>query len=379
MAPGRPTKEQLARDKDFSKAMHGVSADKSNAFMSMMSKDSEAHELLTKDYLSHWDNGGKGIEDTEEAKEKRKKNYMSVVNNYYDLATDLYEEGWGQSFHFARFGHGEAFAPALARHEHFLAHMINIKKGMNVLDVGCGVGGPAREIATFTGCNVVGLNNNSYQIQRATGHARRQGLEKQVSFVKGDFMNMAFPENSFDAVYAIEATVHAPSLEGVYSQIFRVLKPGGTFGVYEWVMTDKYDETNPTHCSIRLGIERGDGIANMMSRTHALTAIKAAGFTVEYEDDLAVYDDAIPWYTPLSGEFKHAKSLWDVLHAVRLTTIGRYAMGALLTTLEMVKLAPKGTAQTARELSHGADALVAGARMGLFTPMYLIVAKKPLV
>ena len=48
---------------------------------------------------------------------------------------------------------------------------------------------------------------------------------------------MDFPENSFDAVYAIEATVHAPSLEGVYSQIFRVLKPGGTFGLYEWVVS----------------------------------------------------------------------------------------------------------------------------------------------
>ena len=52
---------------------------------------------------------------------------------------------------------------------------------------------------------------------------------------------MSFPDNTFDAVYAIEATVHAPSLEGIYSEIFRVLKPGGVFGVYEWLMTDNYD------------------------------------------------------------------------------------------------------------------------------------------
>ena len=57
---------------------------------------------------------------------------------------------------------------------------------------------------------------------------------------------MSFPDNSFDAVYAIEATVHAPSLEGIYSEIFRVLKPGGVFGVYEWLMTDAYDNDNPT-------------------------------------------------------------------------------------------------------------------------------------
>lgn len=69
-----------------------------------------------------------------------------------------------------------------------MAHMINLRKGMKVLDVGCGVGGPAREIATFSGCNIVGLNNNGYQIERATAYAKKQGLERQVSFVKGDFM-----------------------------------------------------------------------------------------------------------------------------------------------------------------------------------------------
>ena len=68
-------------------------------------------------------------------------------------------------------------------------------------------------------------------------------------------MQMSFPEASFDAVYAIEATVHAPSLEGVYGQIYKVLKPGGTFGVYEWVMTDNYDPDNVEHRKICRGIE----------------------------------------------------------------------------------------------------------------------------
>lgn len=68
-------------------------------------------------------------------------------------------------------------------------------------------------------------------------------------------MQMSFEPNTFDAVYAIEATVHAPSLEGVYKQIFRVLKPGGVFGVYEWLMTDNYDSENPEHRRICHGIE----------------------------------------------------------------------------------------------------------------------------
>lgn len=65
---------------------------------------------------------------------------------------------------------------------------MGIREGMRVLDVGCGVGGPAREIAKFTGANIVGLNNNDYQIERATMYAAKEGLSNQLSFTKGDFM-----------------------------------------------------------------------------------------------------------------------------------------------------------------------------------------------
>ncbi len=168
------------------------------------------------------------------------------VPGYYDGTTQLYEFGWAPSFHFSRFYKGESFLASLARHEHYLAANMGLKKGMRVLDVGCGVGGPARQIATFADVNVVGLNNNDFQIQRARQYTRKAGLQDQVTFVKGDFMKLVeqFGENSFDAgvfrvllvvssllivctVYAIEATCHAPTWEGVYDQIRRVLKPGG--------------------------------------------------------------------------------------------------------------------------------------------------------
>ena len=66
--------------------------------------------------------------------------------------------------------------------------MMGLRQGMKVLDVGCGVGGPAREIAKFAGVNIVGLNNNDYQIERASKYAAREGLSHQLSFTKGDFM-----------------------------------------------------------------------------------------------------------------------------------------------------------------------------------------------
>ncbi|KAL1631264.1 Delta(24)-sterol C-methyltransferase [Diplodia seriata] len=378
MAPGATLPEDAQRDAAFQKAMHGKSAEARHAFLSMLNKDDSAHRLVTDSYVQRWSNDSK-YASADEAREARKAEYMGLVNNYYDLVTDLYEEGWAQSFHFCRFGVGEGFLQALARHEHYMAHRLGLRQGMRVLDVGCGVGRPAREIALFAGCEVVGLNNNGYQIERATAYAEKEDLAHLVSFVKGDFMHMDFPDNSFDAIYAIEATVHAPSLAGVYSQIHRVLKPGGKFGVYEWVMTDAFDATNPSHVAVRLGIERGSGIAHMQTRAHAAAAMTAAGFELELQQDLAApaRPDRVPWWYPLAGEWRYARSLWDALGVVRMSWVGRKAMGGLLSALEAVRVAPRGTAETAEELARGAEALVEGGKMGLFTPMYFMVGRKP--
>lgn len=78
---------------------------------------------------------------------------------------------------------------------------MSLRPGMRVLDVGCGVGGPAREIARFSDVNITGLNNNDFQIGRARKYTQKAGLQDQLQFVKGDFMKLSeqFGENSFDA------------------------------------------------------------------------------------------------------------------------------------------------------------------------------------
>lgn len=78
---------------------------------------------------------------------------------------------------------------------------MGLRPGMRVLDVGCGVGGPARQIAMFSDVNIIGLNNNEFQIGRARKYTKKMGLENQVQFVKGDFMKLSeqFGEGYFDA------------------------------------------------------------------------------------------------------------------------------------------------------------------------------------
>jgi sterol 24-C-methyltransferase len=95
-----------------------------------------------------------------EQADSRNQSYATLVNAYYELATLFYEWGWGDSFHFAYQLKNESFKSAIARHEYFLAGRLGVKAGDRVLDCGCGVGGPMRNIAKFTRAQITGVTLN---------------------------------------------------------------------------------------------------------------------------------------------------------------------------------------------------------------------------
>ncbi|KAK3011561.1 hypothetical protein RJ639_012100 [Escallonia herrerae] len=302
--------------------------------------------------------------------EARKANYTDMVNKYYDLVTSFYEYGWGESFHFAHRWKGESLRESIKRHEHFLALQLGLKPGQKVLDVGCGIGGPLREIARFSSASVTGLNNNEYQIARGKVLNRVAGVDHTCDFMKADFMKMPFPENNFDAVYAIEATCHAPDAVGCYKEIFRVLKPGQYFAAYEWCMTGSFDPNNEEHQRIKAEVELGDGLPDIRSTTQCLEALKKAGFEVIWDKDLAA-SSPVPWYLPLD------RSHFS-LTGFRLTAIGRFLTKSMVVALEYTGLAPKGSQRVQSFLSKAAEALVEGGKKEIFTPMYFFLARKPL-
>ncbi|KAI0243621.1 Delta(24)-sterol C-methyltransferase [Massospora cicadina] len=351
--------------------LHGNADLKTSFVNKVVSKDKRLAEEQYESYRNFWDERRTGEE--EEVKLiDRQQNYSKLVNAYYNLSTDLYEYGWGTSFHFARMYKGEPLKQSIARHQHYLALQLQLKPNMKVLDVGCGVGGPAREMIQFTKAHVTGLNNNAYQLDRASRYAAAAMISHKAPFIKGDFMNMDIPDNSYDAVYAIEATCHAPTLEGVYKEIFRVVKPGGRVALYEWCLTDTYDCSNATHKRISLGIEEGDGIAKLYTTEEALAAFKNAGFEVETSADLAITEGSdIPWYIPLEGRIQ------DGITGFFRTKLGKLITRQFVGVLETVGLAPKGTQHMSQVLSVAQDNLIEGAKLGIFTPMFLLVGRKP--
>ena len=91
---------------------------------------------------------------------------------------------------------------------------------------------------------------------------------------------MPFEDGHFDGAYEFEALVHSPDLDAIYSEIYRVLKPGGKFAGYAWAMTEKYDEKNEEHKKIKYGIEIGNGLPPMNTKEEILNAMKRVGFKI---------------------------------------------------------------------------------------------------
>ena len=193
----------------------------------------------------------------------RREQYRSLVNHYYDLVTDFYEFGWGQSFHFAPRRRGESFKASLLRHQHFLADRLAPEAGMQVLDVGCGVGGPMGNLARYSGAGFVGINNNTYQIERAKHHTR--DVRSLCRFIHGDYMRIPEGDDCYDAAFAIESMPHAPDKAGAFREILRVLRPGACFAGYEWCLTDDFDPGNAEHQWIKNEIMVGDALPEIAS------------------------------------------------------------------------------------------------------------------
>ncbi|TFH32509.1 MAG: methyltransferase domain-containing protein [Myxococcales bacterium] len=317
-----------------------------------------------RDYMGFFDDGnGGGVE-------VRKAQYGTMVNNYYDVVTDFYEHGWGQSFHFAPRAKGESFDASLARAEHYLALRLGLKPGMKVLDVGCGVGGPMRSIARFTGASIEGVNNNDYQLEKVASHNEKAGLGDRCSGFKGDFMNLGVPDRFYDAAYEIEATCHAPDKAAAFTEIRRVLKPGALFAGYEWCMTNKFDPNDVRHQEIKSEIETGDGLPDIASIPETIQALEKAGFEVIQSFDAAGQSDPeTPWYLPLLGESSS-------LLGIRRGRLGRRIARRTIGGLEALGIAPKGSKEVSLMLGRAAEALIAGGETGIFTPSYFFIARR---
>lgn len=114
-----------------------------------------------------------------------------------------------------------------------MANLAGVRGGEQVLDVGSGLGGPARTLAATLNCQVTGLDLSAEFCRAAERLTERMGLADRVRFQHGSALDMPFADASFDVVWMHNAGMNIPDKERLYREIYRVLRPGGRYVLSE--------------------------------------------------------------------------------------------------------------------------------------------------
>jgi ubiquinone/menaquinone biosynthesis C-methylase UbiE len=112
------------------------------------------------------------------------------------------------------------------------AHM-KLGAASQVLDIGSGLGGPARTLAETYGCRVTGIDLTPAFCDAAGAMSAWVGLDKLTTFRQGDATKLPFGDRQFDAAMTIHVAMNIPAKDRMYAEARRVLKPGGIFAVYD--------------------------------------------------------------------------------------------------------------------------------------------------
>ncbi len=114
-----------------------------------------------------------------------------------------------------------------------LARLAVAESGIEVLDVGCGIGGSSRFLASAFDCHVTGLDLTEEYCEVATMLSERVGLAARTEFRCASALEMPFPDESFDLVWTEHAQMNIRDKDTLFSEIARVLKYGGRFAFHD--------------------------------------------------------------------------------------------------------------------------------------------------
>lgn len=114
-----------------------------------------------------------------------------------------------------------------------LVGQMGLKPGARLLDIGSGVGGPARFAANHAGADVTGIDLTQSYVDIAASLSKRTGMADRTHFVQGSALDMPFADASFDAAMILHVGMNLPDKKKLMSEAARVLRPGGVFAVYD--------------------------------------------------------------------------------------------------------------------------------------------------
>jgi len=269
------------------------------------------------------------------------------VSEHYAALTERMEKFGGDllACHFGLWGPDTTTdQEGLLRANHTLVQGCDLGAGQRVLDAGCGVGGTAITLAETHGVHVTGLTICEPHVAVAAQHAEQRGVGHLVEFRHGDFMDLPFPDASFDAVLNHESFCYAEDKLAYLRGVYRVLKRGGRWQALEGLLSGApmTEAQEAFHATAR----RGWRMPPLEPWRDVLATLAEAGFEGIWEQDLSA-------------------------EAARST--GRIRNGWLLLTLMNPRAG--GLNQASREFMEATVGYDQGLQAGVFTYRFLSGAR----
>lgn len=163
-----------------------------------------------------------------------------------------------------------------------LAELAGVTAAASLLDIGSGIGGPARVLAETYGCRVTGVDLSEPFVEAARYLNRRTGQEGQVSFEVASALDLPFDDGKFDVVLLQHVAMNIAERERLYREIRRVLRTGGRLATYDIVSNDA-----EPHYPVPWA--RSEETSFLLSAEATCEAVQQAGFrSLTFKDDTPI-------------------------------------------------------------------------------------------
>jgi SAM-dependent methyltransferase len=161
-----------------------------------------------------------------------------------------------------------------------LANLAGLQRGMRILDVGGGLGGPARTLALEFGCRVTVVDLAESYVHAGRMLTSLMKLDEHVTFHVGDALNLLLDDNSFDAVWTQNSGMNIADKEKLYANFHRLIRPNGLLVIQEPMSGPNQPLAFPVMWS-------RDGSNNFLRKPEQMRGtIEAAGFRLLKWDDV---------------------------------------------------------------------------------------------
>ena len=153
-----------------------------------------------------------------------------AIGRHYDERSPIGDELRDGQIHMWYWYDGDDDAPlteAVHRIGRKVAGTLGLRPGEHLLDAGCGPGETSVRLAAEHGIRVTGLTLSQFEVAAATRRAKAAGVSDRAEFRVGDYTGTPFPDDSFDAVLALESLQNVADPGRAFREFFRILRPGG--------------------------------------------------------------------------------------------------------------------------------------------------------